>query len=296
MDYEMIRILANKNSISNIVSTIKTIQFERPDLKIGTPSYGELSDKTILSFKVPKEQYSQIITVFSRKGVPVSTKDGAPKESLQSKYGNVTASKLFGNTAKPPENKTKKAALKPSDLDEIAEKGNYQEIMRIIKDINVANEEVIEHAKNLLPDAVNRAISRAFHHGISFQSKVEESLEILTNIASDANLIQLRKTELMKQAGEKAIELCSKYPKFVDMLIPLCNNNVIPKIINLKAAVKFGEITLNNSEKFADDLDIAVRNLNTKWLFIAFDVSGHELQYEESKTFNELQDYIKRNR
>jgi len=299
MEYEIISILADKASIGTITSTVKSIQFKNPILNIGSPRYGQLSNKMIISYKVPKNQYMDIVKAFAMRDIKIITRDEDALNIINSRrsvFDDKTDSSSIPLPADSNDNKFKKTIIKGSELEEIAKKGNYQEVLRVSKDINNYGTDVVEKARLLFPESVLAAVNSAYTGGMAYQSKVDDSVELLIRIASDQNLKSMNKLDIMKSSGLYAVELCIKHLKYIDKLIAICNNNSIPHIINLKAAVKFSEVVFENAEQFKDDLDIAVRDLNNKWLYICNDIAGHELSEGEKADFNKLLDYVQSKR
>jgi len=298
MDLETISLLTDQKGSTAAVSAVKTIQFQNPDLEIGSPRYGQLSDKVIISYKVPQNQLRTIVSLFAKKNLQIMTKDEELLRIINSnKVGNTSAlggPNMTGDDAGGLKLRKEKASL--GDLEDNAEKGNYGEIIKVLKDSVNYESDVINKAKRLLESAVNTAIEMAYDNASKYQSKVSESVETLVAIASDKELKVFGKVDLMKKAGLRAIEICSDKTKHIDELIPLCNSNSTPPIINLKATAVFADAVFSDEEKFAADLSIAVRNLNTKWLQITFDIAGHELAQNEKSGFNKLLDYINKNR
>lgn len=290
MEYEIISILADKGAIGTIISAVKSIQFKNPDLQIGAPRYGQLSNKMIISYKVPKNQYKEIVSIFSMRDIPIITRDEEVLNIINSnkKLTSIT----FGPAVSESDQKVKKPAMSVTELEEFAKRGNYQEILKVSKDIINYGNDMVERARTVLTATVQVAMNSAYQNGINFQSKVDESIDALLKIASDQNLKTMNKTDLMRQAGFYAIEICQTHTKYIDRLIPICNNNAIPNIVNLMSAVKFSAVVFADTLKFADDLDIAVRNMNNKWLVIAADVSGGELSTDDKKNLDSLLEYI----
>lgn len=298
MEYEIISVLADKGSVGTITSSVKSIQFKNPLLNIGPPKYGQLSNKVIISYKVPKSQYKEIVSAFSMRDIKIITRDEDALNIINAKKRELDDRIETAGSQVPIENdnKFKRTIIKVSDLDEFAKKGNYNEILKVSKDINNYGTEAAERAKTLFPESVLAAMNSAYQGGMAYQSKVEDSVDILLKIASDQNLKAMNKLDIMKSAGFYAVELCVKHIKYVDKLITICNNNSIPHIINLKAAVKFSEVAFENETQFKDDLDIAVRDLNNKWLYICSDIAGHELSQTERDDLDKLLDYVQSKR
>jgi hypothetical protein len=295
MEFEVISILADKRDIGGIVSTIKTIQFKNPNLSIGTPKYGQLSNKMIISYKVPKEQHKEIVGLFLGRSIKIiSRNDDVVNLMSSSRRGGDDS---FSQANAPGnEIRMKKPTLTKAEVEENAQKGNYPEVLRVLKETINYTPDVVERAKALLPEAISRGIKGAYNNGVAFQSKAEESVDALVKIASDSALKSLNRLDDMREAGFCAIELCARHVKHIDKLINICNNNTVPHIVNLKSAVKFSEVVFSDETKFRDDLDIAVRDLNNRWMDIAVDIAGRELNEEENELLNRLLGHIRSKR
>ncbi len=295
MEYETISILAEKGETGTIISTVKGIQFKNPDLSIGSPRYGQLSNRMIISYRVPKNQHKQIVSLFTMRDLKIITRDEDVLNIISNTRKTIIAENISSGQTQPlseNDSKIKKPTMGIVELEDFAKRGNYQEIIKISKDIINYGTDMVDRAKNVLSEAVKVSITNAYNSGMMYPSKVDESVDLLLKIASDVNLKSMNKMDILRQAGMLSIDICVKHIKYIDKLISICNFNSIPHIINLKAAVKFSEVVFENKEQFKDDLDIAVRDLNNKWIAICNDVAGRELSAEEVTALNKLLDYV----
>ena len=297
MDNEVISILTTEKGLGELLKTVKSIQYKNQFLTIGSPNYGQLSDKMIVTYKVKKSDFKRVVELFTLNNIPISTKDEYTLSIINAirKTSGSSSADPYGKSGQN-DSSDRRGGVGEDELDSLVKAGNYQEIIKLSKDISNRGTDIAGKIKNALTEAVQNAINRAFEKGQSSQIRSEECIDELIKIASDQNLKNLNKIEMIKQAGNCVIDLCVQYPKHAEKLVAVGNINGIPPIVNLKAAAKFSEIVFADDKKFAEDIAIAVRSLNTKWLSIAADLAEHDLTVGERSDFNRLLLYIKKNR
>lgn len=184
---------------------------------------------------------------------------------------------------------------KVKKIEDFIEEGNYKILVNILRDIRVAQSKR-ERATSSIPATVRNAIEIQFNEGLKGKRRAFPALEELVNIATNAELKNLRLNHILENAGYKAIELCTKYDDFADELIKIANNIKMPNLISIKAAIKFAEITLrdNRNFRFAYEADIvyAIKNTNLRWLRIAWDSVSEEISEEEKIEFDKFISFI----
>lgn len=180
-------------------------------------------------------------------------------------------------------------------LDDLIDGGNYKELIKVSKDITYSTE-TLSKAKSGILLTVTNAIIKNVDEVAKYRFAIKKTIENLLKIASDTELKLYNCNMLMEQAGVIAIELSSKYEESVHYLIKISNLRNIDNLLNLKAASKFGEIVLSDPGKYENDIRIAVRELNTRWLDMAYDSAKHKLSEEENELLIKCVNMIKSRR
>lgn len=180
-------------------------------------------------------------------------------------------------------------------LDKLIEEGNYGSLINISKDITY-NPETIQKAKSSISLSVNTAIVKHIEFVSSHKWEVLKTIDNLMQIASDNKLKLFNCDQLMKQAGIIAIELCTKDEDSLNFLIKISNNQSVDNILNLKAAIRLGEVVLIDPEKYEYNIKAAVKELNTRRLNILMDSVRDKFELKEIETFDRFFELIKKSR
>lgn len=291
LEHKIINILTTEERALDLLNIISLIQQTHSEFQIGIPRIGKLSNKLILSYKVNRDHFEDIVKLFAKYNVDIFTKD--PK-IIQLMNEPVKKPEILLNASDPVYEmiRVKKPLLSKSKLEELVKHGNYSELIKLSKDTLSYEAKYLEMAVEFIPAAVQIAVDNAYNAGLSNTLNVNHSITVLMEIASDKELSSLLKTEFMKLAGNYIIDLCEKNQFHIDRLLEVCNNNVIPRIINIKAAVKFSEIVFKEEGKYFASLSQAVKVLNVKWLDIGYEEIKFELNAKEDRAYKNLLEYV----
>nr|HPN38720.1 hypothetical protein [Melioribacteraceae bacterium] len=180
-------------------------------------------------------------------------------------------------------------------IDNLTKDGKYDELIKIIKDIRYAGE-LAKYATDNLNTAVANLVKKCSITANTNRMDVEDKIKILIKIASDDKLKLLQKFDMMNDAGKKAIDICSSYKEIVDYLIQIANNNQIHNSLNMLAVLQFASIVMPEPEKFDIEINRAIRNLNLRYLDIAFDVVKDFLSLDQKEKYNNFSQFIKNKR
>jgi hypothetical protein len=189
-----------------------------------------------------------------------------------------------------------KHRLKKRTIQNFIDEGEYRELLTILKNIRTEQSKRKE-AEAGIPKAVKNAIELNFDQAIANRNRAFGALEELISIASNPELIKDPKLDqIIKNAGNKAIQICETYKKFTADLIKISNNNKIPYSICIKAVIKFSEITMEDSRKHKPEYDeaiyYAINHTNLRWLRIVFATIGNVLSWEEKKHYTDFMSFI----
>ncbi len=252
---------------------------------------GKLGDEFIITFKVDKDYYGSLIQKLAYNDIRIFRKDAEAKQIVEEvknqKRKAAPVAKSGWDSIR-----TKQKTITEEDLEELAVDGKYKEILDVIKNSIRHPLEIVKKAKALLSDSIAIALNRAYSNATENKDEAKKEYKVLLNIATDKQLKLNRLTKELKEAGYQLIELCIFYPEFFKNLIDIANNSNLHPTINIKAAVELGDKFLSDEEKYAEEIALAVKNLNTRWLNNAFEIAIKDLSNQEIDTFKKLVRFI----
>lgn len=293
MDFETIVALADQKEIKVIKDIIKTLS-EKIDHLVVTPlRIGKLGDETVVTFKVDKPHFKFLIEKMTFNNIRILSNDQKVRQVIDS--AKAKPAPTVPVESKGWDDIKERPRGLQENLEDCIRDGNYEEVIKISRNI-AYGQEVVEKAKKSITETVNIAIEKNYNEAITRKYETGKCVERLIKIASDNNLKMLQKIDLIKQAGINAVDACAINPDYVGELIKMANNTSLHNLVNFKAAVKFAEVVLPEQEKFKQEIDIAVRNLNIRWLSLALDVVMNELESNEITLFENLVSFIKEKR
>ena len=293
MEFEAIITLVSEKQQKTMENIINTLTQKIPHLTVTPLKYSKIGNEILVSFKVNKELHQFLIEKLTINGIQVITQDEKTKQYIDTLKerikGSGTGNMMHWGNKQKPKNTERKS------IDELSAEGDYAEVLRISRDITLPKEES-NSAKLSIDRAIQSAISIAYSEAYSKRIDIHKNLDRLIQIASDNNLKVLQKIEAIKQAGFLALQICTKHTDYLSDLILICNNNKLHHLICVKAAIAFHDIVFSNKDEFKEEIVIARRKLNTRWLLIAINSVEPELTSSERASFNALIDFITANR
>lgn len=284
--------------VNKLKSLLRGLEESTADLEITRLISGNLGDDLVISFNSEQRFQRFIIEKLVLNDFQVLPTDQLSKiyvEKAQEKANSAKSQGYSGYSTGQTENKAKRKSDVEKSLNSYIENGEYEKVIAIARDVSYGTENV-EKAKTHIDKAVNIAINNAFNLGYQKKYESENSIHSLINIAADNSLRALQKNDEILNAGERAIQLCEKYRENLDILLKIINNNKLPNLLNVKAAIKFAEKVFENDSLLEDELDYATRTLNIRWLRIAIDVVAGDIGRNESILLNRLIAYIQEHR
>ncbi len=252
---------------------------------------GKLGDEFVITFKVDKKYYGTIIEKLAYNDIKIFRKDPEAKQIVDEVKRQKRKAAPVANSGWASI-RTKHKTISEEDLEELAVEGKYKEILAVIKNSIQHPLDIVKKAKALLSDSITIALNRAYSNATENKEDAKKEYKVLLDIATDKQLKLNRLTKELKEAGYQLIELCIFYPDFFKNLIDIANNSNLHPTINIKAAVELGEKFLSDEEKYADEIELAVKNLNTRWLNNTFEIAIKDLSSKEIDTFRKLVKFI----
>jgi len=293
MDLEKIVLLSDPKKIGLVKEIVEALKEKIPKLKTAPFRYGKLGEDVVISFAVEKKYFLLVVEKLTYNNFQVITNDPEAKEIIDT-------ARLKTGQLKPVSEGWEDIRLKPKlsakkGIDDLIKEGDYRELIRISKDYTLAKE-VTEKAKNNITAAVSNAIGNLYGEGLLRKFETEKCADKLIEIASDKVLKTMNLIDLLKQAGIYAVDLCTRNKKLTGELIYIANNNSVHNLVSVKAAVTFGDIVLSDPLTYDEELHMAVKDLNVRWLSIAVNVVWNDLDQKEKEKFDALVNYINQNR
>ncbi|QQS36526.1 MAG: hypothetical protein IPM56_00820 [Ignavibacteriales bacterium] len=295
MMFEKIVVKATSAEVVKLKELLKRLEESISDLIIGPLLLGELGHDFIVSFNVDDKHYRMIIEKLTMNKIKVLTLDDKIIEIINATPMNVNVETRLEEVKEKEQTKLSPFEVQDKVLDEAIQNGDYEKVIQIAMDIR-NNGDIVERAKNNISYTLFIAIEKAYHKALEKKYEIPKSFTRLIEISADNKLKTLQFTELLKYAGARAVNLSALQKEHFRKLIQICNDSKLINYVNIKAAVKFSEIALKDQEQYRFEIDLAVRELNIKWLQIVFDIASVEFSAEEQNQFNELVDFIRAKR
>lgn len=236
--------------------------------------------------------YFMIIETLALNGFKIETNDKKVAEiyeKVRNKYKDDLAK--FAE-----EQETARRINKIHDsIDDLIDDGKYTDLIKISKDITY-NPETITKAKSFITLSVTNSIIKNIEKAAKYRWELNQTIESLLKIASDKPLKNYNCDQLMEQAGIIAIELSAKNEDSLNYLIKISNLKNVDPLLNIKAAIRLGGILLSNPDKYATEINKALKELNTRWLDAILDPIRNKLAANEIEIFDKFISYLKSKR
>lgn len=236
--------------------------------------------------------YFMIIETLALNGFKIETNDKKVAEiyeKVRNKYKDDLAK--FAE-----EQETARRINKIHDsIDDLIDDGKYTDLIKISKDITYSPE-TITKAKSFITLSVTNSIIKNIEKAAKYRWELNQTIESLLKIASDKPLKNYNCDQLMEQAGIIAIELSAKNEDSLNYLIKISNLKNVDPLLNIKAAIRLGGILLSNPDKYATEINKALKELNTRWLDAILDPIRNKLAANEIEIFDKFISYLKSKR
>lgn len=279
-----------------------------PKCGISGPKFGQIGDGILMSLKIDSQYFEKFVKLLFDNSIPIlfsknmsSTRKEFLDELDKKKQELEAKQKLrdmdidrTGDSANEKKVNSDKA-ISLNDIEKLTKDGNYSELIRISRSIN-CSPPVIEKATASIKEAAFNAVNDLEIEGLSSKHFADDAVKKLIKIASDKQLVIVKDTTILKEAGRAAINIAQAYRDTTSNLIAIANNNALHHTVIVEAIVAFSEIVFADPEFFKDELEIAKRSISLRWLNIAYDVAHTEMSKEARDHFIKFQDFILRNR
>lgn len=290
INLQKITVKMRKSQTVKLKALLGKIQETFKSLVMTQPRYGKLGDEIICSFKVSEGHYSLVIEKLIMNGMSLMFLDDKGKEVA--KEATKALNKPKGNKSAGWKDLSGAKATLEVSIPDLSKRGKYKDILKISKDIRYGQEKVDE-AKNHLRASINNAVDKAYNKALEKRVEADNSIKTLLEISGDKDLKNANQVEVQRIAGDRAIDLILKYPNHIFQLMKMTGNRNLPYITCVKAAISFARLVMAEQEKYEIEITQAVRDLNTRWLLIAFDVVYQDLDPKDRKAFENFIKFIR---
>ncbi len=294
MPKQKVTVKLKRNKLRSFNELVNELKIKIRSLEIGQLRFGSIGDEILVTFSVNEKFRGVVVENLTRQRFDVlfvNEKGSKPQK-------NLSLTKVM-ETTKPATWSDLKNLQSPSTKDLPVEKlvktGEYESVLKIALDHRNSLQKR-EEAKKNLDAAVNSAINRAYTKALKSKREGDDSLRILLKIGGDTKLKNLHKIDLMKRAGLRAIDLCQSYDNLVGDLITICTDNRLHSLVTIKAAVALSNKIFVNSYRYDEEKELAARNINIRWLHMAFDITMKDVSKDEITSVNRLIKFVEKAR
>lgn len=289
MNEKSVSIVASKAKIATVKRLLSDLSAKHKDFEIGKPKYGIISDGIVMNFTVTSSYYDELIEVLKKLGIKIV----GIKRMLQK---NVEDFHLEIRKSTEIKTREKKIQLSIEQIEKLAEAGKFNPLFEVSVDNLTYKEEEIKKATELITGAVETAIRKLLEAAVKSKYEAAKNIEALMLIATDSRFREHKYNSLKIKAGEAAIKACVIKKRELHYLVQIANNPKFGEIVNYRAFIRLSDVALDDEKKFNDDLDIAVRDINLRWMKIVADTVERKFSGYDLTLYRRMFDYILQNR
>lgn len=278
---ESITLLVKEKDLTIINKILNFLSEKYSDFKVIKFKTGKIGEDFLISFKIKHKYYSEILEKFAYNDIQLIMRD---KSSLQyiDKKKEQKRRKLRAQGWS--EIKKEKSSLTLNDLDKLANQGKLKEIAKEAKGVIGSKTEIVSKAQSLLTLTIENAIKNLIDYTFEKPGLRSDAIDELILIASDKDLKLFSKNAEMDKAAMASIELSVSHKNYYEKLIKIANNTKLSNIININAALALNDL-FEYGEDNIENFPNVVKNLNTRWLRIAFETAQFKLTDENQNKF-----------
>ncbi len=275
---------------AKVESILKLFRLSFSKVKIEGLSFDKLDNNYLVSFNISPEYYNLIIEKLTLNNLQVMATNKEEEEIISKAKGKLRKKDTIGfdgwdtvaNYGKPSSN---------APIKELAERGDYIELIKIINDLSIDSSRRNE-AKKYLHEATENAITFFYSNAVNFPLESEKSIKNLIELGSNRFLSAIGEKELVNRAMEMALRAVSNHEELINFLIDIANEKNIPMIYNLRALATFGKLVLQDKVKHKKNIKYAKYYLNLRWIIKVYDKVKSELNSEEKMLLRKVTSLI----
>lgn len=287
-----ITVLTNEKDLVSIKSILKFLKERYSELLIVQFRAGLIGDNTIISFKVNSEYYPIVLEKLAFNDIQIIMKDKEEANFIENKKEQKRRKLRAQGWSEISSNKKQ---ITIEELKRFSDEGKIKEIILEAKGGIRSSLEITEKARKLLSATIKIAIKNLINYAEEKLGKRPDAIDQLILIATDKDLKLLRKIDETNEAGLAAIQISLTHQNYYEYLIKIANNTKLNNFMNIKAANSLAELYLSNYEEEIQLPDV-IKDINTRWLRIAFESAKKNLSYEEIEKFEHFVEFIEESR
>ncbi len=287
-----ITVLTNEKDLVSIKSILKFLKERYSELLIVKFRAGLIGDNTIISFKVNSEYYPIVLEKLAFNDIQIIMKDKEEANFIENKKEQKRRKLRAQGWSEISSNKKQ---ITIEELKRFSDEGKIKEIILEAKGGIRSSLEITEKARKLLSATVKIAIKNLINYAEEKLGKRPDAIDQLILIATDKDLKLLHKIDETNEAGLAAIQISLTHQNYYEYLIKIANNTKLNNFMNIKAANSLAELYLSNSDEEIQLPDV-IKDINTRWLRIAFESAKKNLSYEEIEKFEHFVEFIEESR
>ncbi|MBU2494504.1 MAG: hypothetical protein KJ571_17920 [Bacteroidetes bacterium] len=276
------------DEVAKFNSVLKVLKYTQSGIIIKNLVTTDKKSFVEVSFEVNTESYNIIIEKLALNRINLELNDEASTKIIEEANQQLERGKnkntFLGWNGAPTEKKK-------LTVEHITSDGNYEELIKISRDVSATKEDVAK-AVSKIDSAINNAMEKAYSPAIQDPYYAEQGFNRLLQIAGDSNLSLINKNEFRFKAGIQAVNICVKHKDQNVNLVTICNNAKIDNLVSATAAVRLAGIINESSYNNNKVLDVVLKELNIKWLDSIFDGVSHKFAEKEIKDFKKLIKYV----
>ncbi len=294
MQTETITAKVNKQDIEKIKTIIESFKEKFPKMVITPLRYGKIGDEIVVNFKIEEKFAKIMLEKLVMNKIILLSQSQKTQKVIENIKQDISRSAPVKSGGWSDVRNTNKFSSKPK-VDELTSNGNYSDLIKISRTI-IYGKNIADAAKENIDPAIENAINQAYSEGLSKKFESDKNIQKLFQIASDNNLKLLQKNDYMKEAGLKAIELATSNKSSANELITIANNTAVHNFVSIKAVVNFASLIFKNPEEYKEDIEIAIRKLNIRWLKLNVASVEKDFSFEDIKLLEDLFEFIQNKR
>lgn len=293
MDFEKIILLSDPKKIGVVKEIVEALKEKIPHLEVAPFRYGKLGEDVVISFGVDKKYFLLLVEKLTYNHFQIVTTNEKAKAIIET--ARIKSGQIKQSAPSSDDIKYKPKVTSRKGIDDYIASGDYKEVIKISKDYALPKD-ITEKARNNIPATVSNAIENLYGEGLLRKYETARCIDKLIEIAADQLLKTLDLIDLRKLAGIYAVDLCTRNKSEFSELIYIANNNSVHNLVSVKAAITFADIILNTPENYEEELTMAIKDLNIRWLSIAINSVWNDLDSNEKEKFDTLINFIKSKR
>ncbi len=295
MRFIKIAIIVNSETINGFKEFLSEISKFKENIKLKKVALDNVDNQFLVRINMDEEYYSKVFSLLVEKNIKIVGESELADyykigvkayQDKQTEESREIIQEIF--------NQNKDKAKQELIIEKLSQKGRYRDLLQIYTNADDGSY-IRKQAAKSLEEAVKIAIETNYVRGLKSKTSVDRCVTELIKISGNRLFKTAQYEKYQFDAGKKAIELCEQYDHMLDDLIVIGNDNNLPNLVCLKAIAAYGKKVFSiplERTNFA----YAIKNMNNKWLNLAYQSYGSKLSDPEKNSFNKIVRHISQER